>query len=81
MTRQQPVARDLDLSCLSDTGLLRLRSSVDRGAFRRGLALSVGELGEKLAIDIYRTRSDLPVLAPAPKGSPREIDGLVSLAA
>jgi len=75
MTRQQPVARDLDLSRLSDTDLLRLRSSIDREAFRRGLALSVGELGEKLAIDIYRTRPDLPVLAPAPKGT-KNVDAL-----
>jgi hypothetical protein len=64
-----------DLSRLSDAELLKLRSSVDREAFRRGLSFSVGELGEKLAIEIFRTRPDLPVLALAPRGT-KNVDAL-----
>lgn len=75
MNRQRSVELGSDLSRLSDTELLRLRSSVDREALRRGLALSVGELGEKLAIETFRTRSDLPVLSPAPRGT-KNVDAL-----
>jgi len=75
MTRQRPIEPSIDVACLSDTELLRLRSSVDREALRRGLALSVGELGEKLAIETFRTTPDLPVLAPAPRGT-KNVDAL-----
>lgn len=75
MARLRSVEFCQDLSSLSDAELLRLRSSVDREAHRRGLALSVGDLGEKLAIETFRTRADLPVLAPAPKGT-KNVDAL-----
>lgn len=66
---------DHNLAPLSDTELLKLHSSVSHEAARRGLSVSVGDLGEKLAIEIFRTRPDLPVLVPAPRGT-KNVDAL-----
>ncbi|WP_124338082.1 hypothetical protein [Pseudomonas chlororaphis] len=65
----------LDLTLLDDLKLLALRASVDREARSRGLSFNVGEIGEKLAIDIFNNRSDLPVLAAAPRGT-KNIDAI-----
>jgi hypothetical protein len=64
-----------DLQGLGDAELLALRASIDREARRRGLAFSVGELGERLAIEIFRTRADLPMLTAAPPGT-KNVDAL-----
>ena len=63
------------LSSLDDLKLLELRAAVDREARRRGLNFHVGEIGEKLAIDVFKSRPDLPVLAPAPRGT-KNIDAI-----
>lgn len=65
----------LDLKSLDDIDLLELRSAVDREARHRGLSFNVGEIGEKLAISIFKERPDLPVLAPAPRGT-KNIDAI-----
>lgn len=65
----------LDLKSLDDGGLLDLRTAVDREARHRGLSFNVGEIGEKLAIALFKERSDLPVLAPAPRGT-KNIDAI-----
>lgn len=68
-------AGGFDLARLSDTELLRLRSMIDREGARRGLALTVGEIGERLVIETFRNRPDLPVLMPAPRGT-KNVDAL-----
>jgi hypothetical protein len=65
----------IDLSILHDLKLLALRAAIDREARRRGLNFSVGEVGEKLVIGIFKERPDLPVLAPAPRGT-KNIDAI-----
>lgn len=65
----------IDLSELTNEDLFKLRADIEREATRRGLALNVGELGEKLVIDLFKRRTDLPVLAPAPKGT-KNVDAL-----
>ncbi|CAJ0805134.1 hypothetical protein [Ralstonia thomasii] len=65
----------VDLKSLDDAGLLDLRSAVDREARLRGLSFNVGEIGEKLAIALFKERSDLPILAPAPRGT-KNIDAI-----
>lgn len=68
-------ASALDVASLRDDELLVLRSIVESEARRRGLSLSVGELGEKLVIDLFKKRADLPVLGPSPTGT-KNVDAL-----
>lgn len=65
----------LDLTLLDDLKLLALRAAVDGEARNRGLSFNVGEIGEKLAISIFKQRPDLPVLVPAPRGT-KNIDAI-----
>lgn len=65
----------VDLKSLDDIGLLKLRTAVDREARHRGLNFNVGEIGEKLAVGLFKERPDLPVLAPAPRGT-KNIDAI-----
>jgi hypothetical protein len=65
----------VDFKSLNDIGLLKLRTAVDREARHRGLNFNVGEIGEKLAIALFKEQPDLPVLAPAPRGT-KNIDAI-----
>lgn len=65
----------VDLKSLNDLALLELRSEIDKEARHRGLNFNVGEIGEKLAISLFKERPDLPVLAPAPRGT-KNIDAI-----
>lgn len=65
----------IDLTSLNDLKLLELRAAVDGEARNRGLSFNVGEIGEKLAISVFKERPDLPVLAPAPPGT-KNIDAI-----
>lgn len=65
----------IDISALGDDQLLKLHAAIDREAARRNLALGVGELGEKLVIELFRSRPDLPVLVPAARGT-KNVDAL-----
>ncbi len=67
--------KPIDIEYLDDAGLLELRSAIDREARRRGLNFSVGEIGERLVIDYFKKRPDLPVLVPAPRGT-KNIDAI-----
>lgn len=64
-----------ELASLDDLRLLELRAAIDREARSRGLCFNVGEIGEKLAIELFKKRADLPVLAPAPRGT-KNIDAI-----
>lgn len=68
-------AISIDLNSLDDLELLELRAAVDGEARRRGLSFNVGEIGEKLSIAVFKERPDLPVLAPAPRGT-KNIDAI-----
>jgi hypothetical protein len=65
----------MDVTSLDDQQLLRLRSALDREARRRGLTLDIGALGERLVIELFKKRPDLPVLSAAPPGT-KNVDAL-----
>lgn len=65
----------IDLKTLNDIKLLALRAEIDREARSRGLSFNVGEVGEKLVVDIFKERPDLPVLVHAPRGT-KNIDAI-----
>lgn len=65
----------MDLKTLDDLKLLALHAAVAREARNRGLSFNVGEIGEKLAIALFKERPDLPVLAPSPRGT-KNIDAI-----
>lgn len=65
----------IDFEHLDDGQLLQLYTSISREAQRRKLSFAVGEVGEKLAIETFKARSDLPVLVAAPRGT-RNVDAL-----
>lgn len=66
---------NLTLSEKTDTELFRIRASLDREMRSRGLAYSVGERGEQLAVSHFRTTPGLPKLQQAPKGT-KNVDAL-----
>lgn len=57
-----PPASYADLPSLSDAELITLRSSLDVEMRRRGIALTVGDIGELLAIRHYNSTPGLPNL-------------------
>lgn len=68
--QQKQEFRDLD-----DRGLLSLRVRVEAEMKRRGLAFSVGAIGEELAIEHFNTTPGLPTLQAAPPGT-KNVDAL-----
>lgn len=54
---------------MTDSDLVLLRTSVDAEMRRRGLAFSVGEVGELLAIQHFTNTPGLPKLQAAPRGT------------
>jgi hypothetical protein len=59
----------VDLGSLGDADLLRLRAAVHGELKRRGLALSVGQVAENLAIDFFNTNAACPNLRDAAVGT------------
>lgn len=64
-----------DLQSLSDVDLMRTRSAVAAEMKRRGLAGSVGQMAEILAIAHYNRTAGLPNLQLAPTGT-QNVDAL-----
>ncbi len=64
-----------NLGLLSDDQLVLLRANLDKEMRKRGIAFTVGELGEKLAVKYFRETSGLPKLQAAPKGT-KNVDAL-----
>jgi hypothetical protein len=58
-----------ELSSMDDADLLRLRAALHGEMRRRGLALSVGQVAEKLAIDFFNKTPGCPNLAEAAVGT------------
>jgi len=69
----EPRAPALEL--LSDEQLLLLRADLQREMRRRGIAFSVGEIGEHLVIEHFRTTPGLPKLQKLPRGT-KNVDAL-----
>ncbi|MFK2878722.1 hypothetical protein [Rhodanobacter hydrolyticus] len=65
----------IDLTSLSNNNLLKLYSEIEQEARRRDLSLNIGELGERLVIELFKRRTDLPVLGLASKGT-KNVDAL-----
>jgi hypothetical protein len=63
------------LGTLSNEAILLLRASVRAEMRKRGLADSVGAVGEQLAIEHFRKTSGLPKLQLAPPGT-KNVDAL-----
>lgn len=60
---------------LSDVELMERFAQTRNELKRRGLGISVGEFGEKIAIDYFNKIKGLPTLAEAPRGT-RNIDAI-----
>jgi hypothetical protein len=58
-----------------DAELVLLRAALDKEMRRRGVAFSVGEVGESLAVEHFRKTAGLPKLQLAPKGT-KNVDAL-----
>ncbi|MCL6284117.1 hypothetical protein M3P21_11310 [Ruegeria sp. 2012CJ41-6] len=58
-----------DLTHLPDDELLQLRAAVEVQMRARGLALTVGAVGEKLVIDLFNVTPGCPNLLAAPTGT------------
>lgn len=58
-----------DLTHLTDDELLQLRAALEVEMRARGLALTVGAVGEKFAIDIFNVTPGCPNLLAAPTGT------------
>lgn len=69
MTVRPAQGPDLELSSMDDADLLRLRAALHGEMRRRGLALSVGQVAEKLAIDFFNKTSGCPNLGEAAVGT------------
>lgn len=60
---------DPELKNMKDEDLVRLRARLDAEMRRRGIAFSVGEVGERLAIEYFALTPGLPKLQPAQRGT------------
>lgn len=60
---------------MPDDELLRLRAALEVEMRHRSLAFSIGDIGEKLAIDYFNKTPNLPTLQPAPPGT-KNIDAI-----
>lgn len=65
----------MPLARMTDDDLVLLRSGLDAEMRRRGLAFSVGEVGELLAIQHFTNTPGLPNLQGAPRGT-KNVDAI-----
>lgn len=69
------VTTKIELSKLSNEDILFLRASLDVEMKKRKIAFSVGDLGERMVIDHFKTTPNLPTLQLAPRGT-KNVDAL-----
>lgn len=65
----------MQLATMTDDELVLLRSGLDAEMRRRGLAFSVGDVGELLAIQHFTNTPGLPNLQAAPRGT-KNVDAI-----
>ena len=58
-----------------DDALIKLRALVEAELTKRGLLLNVGETGEKLCIEYFKSKAGLPKLLQSPPGA-KNVDAL-----
>lgn len=75
MNSSQKSPTDEMLTELKDSELLQLRASLEAEMHKRKIAFSVGEIGELLAIEHFKTTPGLPNLQKAPTGT-KNVDAL-----
>lgn len=73
--KRQDVEYAADLTAVTDAELVLLRARIETEMNRRGLAFTVGSLGEQLAISYFNMTRGLPMLAAAPAGT-KNVDAL-----
>lgn len=64
-----------DIKSMSDEELIRYRAALEVEMRHRGVAFSIGDIGEKLAIDYFNRTPGLPNLLRAPAGT-KNVDAL-----
>ena len=64
-----------DFSSIADGDLLLLRTKLDAEMRKRGIAFTVGEVGEQLAVEYFKATPGLPNLQHAPIGT-KNVDAL-----
>lgn len=67
--------RKIDLKSLNADELIGLRIEIEREMHLRGIPFSVGEIGEKIAIDYFKSTPGLSNLVAAPPGA-KNVDAL-----
>jgi hypothetical protein len=70
-----PQAMPQDVTGLADHELIKLRHDVEKEVRRRGLKLTVGDIGERLVVAHFNDTAGLPNLQIAPAGT-KNIDAL-----
>ena len=75
MGKKHKLKFDTDVNTLSDVELLRLRATLEIEMRKRGIAFSVGQIGESKVIDHFNSTPGLPNLLPAPVGT-KNVDAL-----
>lgn len=70
-----PQVTPQDVTGLSDHELIKLRRDVEKEVRRRGLKLTVGDIGEQLVVAHFNHTAGLPNLQIAPPGT-KNIDAL-----
>jgi hypothetical protein len=70
-----PQPTQQELAALSDDELIQLRHTIEKEVRRRGLRLTVGDIGERLVVAHFNGTPGLPNLQIAPAGT-KNIDAL-----
>jgi len=65
----------MQVSALADSELLLLRAALEIEMRKRGVAFTVGEVGEQLVVEYFKTTRGLPKLQHAPTGT-KNVDAL-----
>lgn len=65
----------MQVSKFADDEILQLRAALDVEMRKRGIAFTVGEVGEQLAVEFFKATAGLPNLQHAPTGT-KNVDAL-----
>lgn len=74
-TQETSSAANMDLTNFLDHDLIQLRHRIEKEVRRRGLRLTVGDIGERLVVAHFNATPGLPNLQIAPAGT-KNVDAL-----